>query len=300
MKKSFSNYFSTQDGEQLFYTINFEPSEKPIENLLIFNYGLVCSNHHWKFQLDYFDKLGYKILIHDYRGHFSSSGKDDLDKITFHQLAKDINDICEHLNVNSAIAIGHSMGVNVCLELAIQKPNLIKGLILISGTVLSVKDVMFNSNIMELVTPYATKLLKTYPEAFNTFFKYSGWNPLTKYIVFTQGFNTKKVTEEFVEIYLNKMGQLGADLFFQLFKELSTHNVIAKLNTIKAHTLIVGGDRDTVIPNYLQTILHQKIPHSELYIVKDGSHVPQADFPEYINERILIFLERISVKVKSA
>ena len=32
---------------------------------------------------------------------------------------------------------------------------------------------------------------------------------------------------------------------------------------------------------------------SELYIVKDGSHVPQADFPDLINHRLLRFITKI-------
>jgi hypothetical protein len=30
-----------------------------------------------------------------------------------------------------------------------------------------------------------------------------------------------------------------------------------------------------------------------LYIVKDGSHVPQADFPKLVNQRLLRFLHKI-------
>ena len=85
MKTNYSNYFSTSDGEQLFFTTNFVP-QTVNKNVLIFNYGLVCSNHHWQYQIEHFDHLGFNILIHDYRGHFSSSGKENIKNINFYKL----------------------------------------------------------------------------------------------------------------------------------------------------------------------------------------------------------------------
>ena len=53
----------------------------------------------------------------------------------------------------------------------------------------------------------------------------------------------------------------------------------------------MGGDKDSVIPYYLQETLESELPNSELYMIKDGSHVPQVDFPESTNERILVFVQ---------
>jgi pimeloyl-ACP methyl ester carboxylesterase len=117
-------------------------------------------------------------------------------------------------------------------------------------------------------------------------------NPLAIFLVFDGGFNTKTTTQDFVELYMKKISELPKELFFHLLEEMKNHDIISYLETIKNPTLIVGGDKDKVIPNYLQQILHKKIENSELYIVKDGSHVPQVDFPEIINKRINRFLNK--------
>ncbi len=104
------------------------------------------------------------------------------------------------------------------------------------------------------------------------------------------GFNQEMVSDEFIEIYLNKIGVLGPDLFFQLIGEMQTHDILAFLSKIKTRTLIIGGNKDKVIPNYLQRILNEHLENSELYIVHKGSHVPQVDFPLLINERLELFL----------
>lgn len=122
MDNSFSNYLKTTDGEQIFYQINFLP-EKLNENVLIFNYGLVCSHHHWQHQIDYFDSLGFPILLYDYRGHFKSSGADNISNITFERMTDDLKELIDSLNLKSSILLGHSMGVNICLEYAKRFPS---------------------------------------------------------------------------------------------------------------------------------------------------------------------------------
>ena len=290
-KNNDANFFKTPDNEQIFFVKNFTKID-PNKPVLVFNYGLVCSNHHWKFQTEYFDHKGYQILIHDYRGHFQSTGAHDVKKITFPQMAKDIADLCEFLGIKKAIMLGHSMGVNVCLQLAKDFPNLVQGMVLISGTFINVKDVMFDTNLMEFIAPIAALGNEKYPEVFKKIWTSSGMNPIVRELIHASGFNRQKVSKEFIEIYLNRVGQLGADLFFQLFNEMTRQNITSSLERMKMPTLVMGGFKDNVIPNHLQRTLATLIPNSETYFFKTGSHVPQADYPEMVNERIDLFIQQ--------
>ncbi len=290
--KVHSNFFKTQDREQIFYSTNFPVDFKTKhENVLVFNYGLVCSNHHWKYQLEWFDKQGYKILFHDYRGHFQSSGKEELEKITFNQIAQDTDELLTHLGLDNVYYIGHSMGVNITLELARLYPARIKGMVLISGTTLPVKGVMFDTNLMEYIIPVAEEGLKRYREIFDVVWKTQAMNPMAVNLIHSQGFNEKKVSRDFIEIYMNRLSQLGPELFIQLFGEMQKHDILGDLGTMNMPSLVIGGDKDKVIPYHLQLLLHQTLRNSELYLVKEGSHVPQVDFPEFINERIKQFID---------
>jgi non-heme chloroperoxidase len=290
LRNNVANFFKTPDGEQIFYLKNFNSPDntKPI---LLFNYGLVCSNHHWKYQVDFFDQAGYQIILHDYRGHFQSSGSEDVQKITFSQLALDISNLCHFLEVKQVILIGHSMGVNVCLQIAKDDPNLVHSMVLISGTFINVKDVMFDSNLMEFIAPLAVAGNSKYPDIVNKLWASGGKNPIIKELIHLSGFNRKKTSSEFVEIYLNRLGQLGADLFFQLFDQMTKQDITSSLEKMNLPVLVMGGHKDNVIPNHLQRTLASLLPKSESYFLKSGSHVPQSDFPEMINERIELFIK---------
>lgn len=285
-------FFTTKDHFNIAYQTNFSPDSDLTGPVIVFNYGLVCSNAHWKYQIPFFNDLGYHIILHDYRFHFDSSSSDNISDCHFAGMADDIRQLMEHLKIDSAIMLGHSMGVNVTLEIAKSYPELIKEMVLISGTVLPPQDIMFDSNYVEIVEPYLKFGAKSFPEFFAKIWKATPQNPILKELLFRGGFNTKTAPKDFIDIYVKKISELQPEIFFQLFDEMKRHNILSHLENIKTPALIIGGDHDQVIPNYLQKILHDHLEKSELYIVKDGSHVPQVDFPETINERILHFIEK--------
>lgn len=288
------NYFYTSDGIRIFYNTNFQretlDSSRPV---LVLIYGLLCSNNHFKFQIPFFEEKGYQILIHDYRFHYSSSQEGDIETCNFPNITKDLHELLSDLNITNSIFVGHSMGVNICLEHARRYPEDVRGQVLISGTVVPPQDIMFDSNVVDMVSPHLKTFTDKYPDLFKAFWKNSYKNPIAQYMIFDGGFNKKQVEMEFIQLYMKKISELPESLFFHLLNLMHDHDVINHLEFIKAPTLVIGGDKDKIIPNYLQRILTTHLPTSELYIVKDGSHVPQADFPEMINLRLLRFINKI-------
>ncbi len=287
----FPNYFYTSDGTRIFYCTNFSPENlDPRRPVLVFIYGLLCSNKHFKYQIPYFEELGYQILLHDYRFHFASSSEGDISTCNFPQIATDLKELLNSLNITKTHIISHSMGVNISLEFSRLYPEYVQSQTLISGTTIAPQDIMFDSNIVEIVSPGLKNITEKYPDLFENIWKTSYMNPFLRFIVFDGGFNTKKTSFEFVELYMKKISELPKELFFHLLDQMKNHDVINFLETIKVPTLIIGGDKDKIIPNYLQQILHRKLKNSEIYIIKDGSHVPQVDFPDLVNKRTSVFL----------
>lgn len=292
-KQTYPNYFYTDEGIRLFYKTNFEPTlidhNKPV---IVFIYGLLCSNYHFKYQIPYFEEKGYQILLHDYRFHFSSSQDGDLKTCSFENISNDLHQLLQSLGIKKTLFVGHSMGVNICLEHARRYPEEVSAQVLISGTVVPPQDIMFDSNMVDITMPFIEQFTKKYPKLFKAIWKNSFKNPIAQYAIFDGGFNKKQVEIEFVQLYMKKISELPENLFFHLLKIMHDHDIINHLETITTPTLVIGGDKDKIIPNYLQQILTRNLPKSQLYIVKDGSHVPQADFPEMINHRINQFTKK--------
>lgn len=295
--KNQSKFFNTSKNTNIHYVINFNPfdlskSEKE-ETIIVFNYGLVCNFEHFKYQIDYFHELGFKILLHDYRCHFESTSTEGIESCTFVNMATDLNLLLNHLGLKSYFMIGHSMGVNVTLEYARMFPTRLKGMVLISGTVFPPQDIMFDSNVVDIAEPLLHQIRNSLGNVYDKLWVNSHKSLLARFVVWQGGFNMKKTKIDFVEHYMKKIGELSPDLFFFLLTEMRRHNVINDLDKIETPALIIGGDLDKIIPNYLQRVINKYMKNSTLYIVKDGSHVPQVDFPDNINQRIKSFSERL-------
>lgn len=291
-RKTHADYFQSEEDVRLFYNTNFTPGKfKGDLPLIVFNYGLVCNFAHYGKQLPFFDQAGYPILIHHYRSHFNSSGT--VESFTFKTCSADIKKLIDHLGFKKVLMLGHSMGVNVTLEFARQYPNYLIAMALMSGSVFSPKNIMFNSSIMAKIIPYIESFARDYPDLYNKFWTKSYLNPLMKKIIHVGGFNTHQVSEEFVELYMKRIGELPPELFYHLMQLMHEHDIGKDLKKIKTPTLVIAGDKDKVIPFPFQLDLKEKLPHSELYIIKDGSHVPQLDFPETLNERLDYFFKKM-------
>ncbi|MDH5581698.1 MAG: alpha/beta hydrolase [Bdellovibrionales bacterium] len=287
-------HFITPDQTRICYQTNFIPEKiDPNKKLLVFNYGLVCSQFQWSYQIPFFEKHNYQILLHDYRCHFESSCNLDINTCTYENILSDMAQLFDQFDTNNIYLLGHSMGVNISLECAKQFPKKIKGLILISGTAFPPNDTMFDSKIFNVLMPFIEKQAKTFPKIHSFLLKNAYKSKIITTMVQRGGFHPTESKEDFVRVYLKKIGELNPYLFFQLYNEMQNHAIINVLERIKAKTLIIGGDRDNIIPNYLQFIFKEFIKNSEIYILNEGSHVPQADFPDKINERIKLFLDGI-------
>ncbi len=287
------HFIKSFDGTKLYIATNRDKKELRSTTPLFFNYGLVCNNAHWELQIKHFDEAGYPIIIHDYRGHFNSSPSLDVEKVTFDNIVKDMRWILEELGVEKTHLLGHSMGVNLCLQFSHEFPEIVQSQVLIAGTVFPPQDVMFDNQGMNIIFPLVKKLEATIPDIYHFLWKTGGLNPLAQYWVHTGGFNVKEVSKEFIQIYVNRIGKLNPKIFIKLLEEMRDHQILNKLETIKTKTLVMGGDKDKVIPFHVQRVIYDRIPNAELYMIKEGSHVPQVDFPDHCNERITYFLNSL-------
>lgn len=292
--KNQSKFFAVNENTNIHYVLNFSQDELFDEDtVIILNYGLVCNFEHFKYQADFFHEHGFKVLMHDYRCHYESTSTEGIESCTFVNIAGDLHKLIHHLGIKQYVMLGHSMGVNVTLEYARLYPENLKGMILISGTVFPPQDIMFDSNAVDIAEPILHQLRNTLGSLYDTIWKNQYKSSLARLVVWQGGFNMKKTKIDFVEHYMKKIGELSPDLFFFLLTQMKYHNIINDLDKIKTPALIIGGDLDKIIPNYLQRVLNKYLENSVLYIVKDGSHVPQVDFPETINQRILSFISRL-------
>ena len=218
------------------------PEKLKYQTTIVFLYGLVYNNRHWEFQLKYFLDKGFKVLLHNYRYHFGSyATQNDLSgNCTFQNIAADLEELLQHLKIEDVFYIGHSMGVNISLELIKRKRHISRGQVLISGNPLDPRDTMFNTNKSHEVIPIIKSLLNSNSTIFKKAWKNIHKVPLVRKIVLHGGFHPKMIKDEFVKYYLQKIGELEPEVFFQLIEEMGGQSIISHLPKVNLPSLIMG------------------------------------------------------------
>ncbi|KAF2656271.1 alpha/beta-hydrolase [Lophiostoma macrostomum CBS 122681] len=117
--------FFHNDGVELFYTS--EGTGPPI--LLL--HGWACDSHDWSFQIPFLLDLGFNVIALDQRGHGRSTAPSSYSTYDLNNYAADAIALLKHLNIKSAILIGHSMGTVISSVIASTYPEYITALVLV-------------------------------------------------------------------------------------------------------------------------------------------------------------------------
>lgn len=280
-------YVKSFDGTKLFYSI--EGKGKP----LVFCYGLVCSSLHWTYQIDHFQD-SYQAIWFDYRGHQNSEVPKNLDSITLENMARDLGIVLDELNVQDAVLLGHSMGVNVVLEFYRQQPQRVAGMVLANGTAQRPLESLFSHNALQAAFHLLKRIYRKSPELISMFWRLQKGNPLARTLVSLGGFNPHLTPQADIELYIDQVAEMDPSILIHLIENYDAYDAAAWLHTVNLPALIIAGEQDKIIPVEQQELMNQLIPGSQLEVIRHGSHCPQMDLPDLVNLKIENFLRQIN------
>lgn len=280
-----SGYFKTFDGTKLYYAV--EGSGPP----LVFLYGLACSVLHWRYQIDYF-KRHYTTIWLDFRGHHRSEAPENPESLTIETLAHDVECLVDLLKIKTATFLGHSMGVNLVLELYRRAPSRVNAMVLANGAVRSPLESLLKSNIPQLIFPYLYATYQKYPNIANKIWHAQGRSKIASWLIGQLGFNPNFAKASDIEAYVKAVTNMDMLVMLQMLKDYENIDASSWLHRVDVPTLIIAGEHDLVIPRESQELMHQLIPNSEFELIRNGSHCPQIDIPQLVNIIIERFLSR--------
>lgn len=240
------------DDEKGHIKVNYQiQNEKPKESI-VFIHGLSDSLEFWE---PLYLELGkeYKVIRYDLRGHGKSEFKPCEPLVeTF---VKDLYNLLKKLEIKEAVLIGLSLGGNIALKYAIDHPDMVKGLVLMST---------YSEVTPELLTPFKTledALNQSYEKFFDTILPYCiSQETIDKYKDFLNGLKVEKAKAADMNGLLNAV------------KACSNFNVTNDLKKIEKPTIIFSGDEDQLTKLEVQEIIQKNVKNSELVVFKNTKH----------------------------
>jgi len=259
---------------------------------IILTNGLGGSFDAWHHVIQYF-KSDHDIWSWDYRGLYRS-GPPASSELDIKTHARDLLAVMDANNLESAVHMGWSMGVQVLLELYRLAPERVKALVLIGGAPGKPFDTMLGGGpAARWVLPIIEKLHRYEP-------LYGGLlpmaTPLTLLIPWLRvtGLVAPVIDDKLMVQVAENFLKLDFDIYLTTLKALGEHDATDILPQVQAPTLVVVGSKDLATPPAASQILHEGIPDSEILEVRNGTHYLPVEFPELINLRIAKFLsERV-------
>lgn len=265
----------TINDVDLYYELSGNPKA---QETIVFLNGAMASTNSWINQVALFERAGYRILLHDFKGQLKSDKPQG--PYTFHQHAFETVELMQKLGIEKAHIVGSSYGGEVGLRMAIDFPVFVESLTVIDS--LSELD----SLVENFVLNWRHLCDDLDGEAF-----FNGIMPTIygeKYIrentemLKTRAQQMKVLPEEYF---------IGQTYLYDTF--LQDVNSTSELKMIQCPVLIINGEDDILKPSKFSRILHENIKQSNWLEIPDCGHVAIIEQAATVNICILGFLAKL-------
>lgn len=262
----------TINGNSIYYEVAGDIKSK---NVVAFLNGVMASTNSWALLTPTFEKLGFKIILHDFKGQLKSDKPDG--PYSFEEHCEEAKKLFEHLEVEKVHLIGTSYGGEVAMKFAVLFPNMVQSISIID----SVSEV---DPILEGFVEGWKVLCDTNDgEVFFHAMMPSiyGSNFLKE--------NREMLAERAKAIKNNPNHYLqGQKILYDTFVKDVT--MTEELHKITCPALIICGEEDILKPVKFSRILAEKIKDSEFIILPNCGHVAIFEKPKELVSSILGFI----------
>jgi len=175
--------------------------------------------------------------------------------------------LLDHLMLEQAVLVGHSMGAGIALDVALEAPKRVAGLILIgAGARLRVAPALLEM------------LLKEPAQAVRTVIEWA-YGPLAG--------------ESMREAGRQRMALVDSEVLHADFLACDRFDVRDRLVLVEVPTLLICGTEDRMTPAKYSQYLHEQIPDSELALIEGAGHMVMHERSREVAEAVRRFLERL-------
>ena len=231
-------------------TINYELEGEG--KTIVFVHGLSDSLAYWKVLSENL-KNDYQTLIYDLRGHGESSDDDRNTTIDLYQ--EDLYQLLKSLNIENAVFVGLSLGGNVILNLAVNHPEMVNGLVVMSSFP------EHDEKLKNIFDDFDNAIDEGFVEFFDTILPYT---------------LPDDILEEHKELLENLKVEAAKTANIEGIKKGINagygFNLTDKLNEINAPTLVIAGEEDNLTTLDIQRKISDNIQDSELIVLEKTKH----------------------------
>jgi pimeloyl-ACP methyl ester carboxylesterase len=259
--------------------------------------GIACDEVYWT-ELAPALASERQVITWDYPHHGESGPAGDPSEIKVESLAKHWRALMDHLAIDSAALIGHSMGVQVMFECYRSFEERVRAMISVAGPYGQVVGHLYGTPVGLYLMTAIDALVKTQPALAQVLWKLAVTPALADPIARLAGLVGPAPTETMAR-YFRHLAGLELEPLIAMFKAGHDHSAADLLDKIKVPVLILHGTHDVMTPMSLAEEMHRRIRGSELVAVEGGAHTLPAEDHDLIYREVRRFLHKKADKPPS-
>lgn len=278
---------SAPDGTRLRYTIE---GEGPVDFLLCD--GLGCDGFIWRYLTPALAKMG-RVVHLNMRGHGQSGLPGTPGPIPIEQFADDWVPVLDAVGRRPALVLGHSMGVQVALELWHRHPADIAGLVLICGSYENPTATFHEGRGLERMLPVLRRATKIGGRTLRRVWRRLVSLPVAFHVARFGEIHPDLMRRRDFQAYVDHLAQMDPAVFMRALSGAAVHSAGSYLDEIDVPVLIIGGALDTFTPGRLSEEMRSRIPSARAIVVDEGTHTVPLEHPTLVNLEVRRFVDEV-------
>lgn len=255
--------------------------------------GISCDGYIWRDLLPVLER-DHDVLHLNYRGHGRSGLPRDPSTCALPDLAGDLAFVLETLGWRDATLIGHSMGVQVAIEMAMRSPPLTEALILCCGSSGRVLDTFRNTDLGARLLPILDTITQVYRDTVSAAVRAFLPSPFSYALAALTEIKAERIRPRDLQPYLDHFARMPMDLFMGLLTDAAQRTSQPFLARVGQPTLVIAGQDDGFTPIAVSRFLANALPHAELIVVPGTSHTAPLEAPDAFEQHITTFLTNLA------
>ncbi|WP_373495370.1 alpha/beta fold hydrolase [Aquiflexum sp.] len=244
---------------------------------MVFAHGYGCDQNMWRYITPAFDR-DYQIILFDHVG----SGKSDQSAYDYEKYsslkgyADDLIAICEGLNLQRVIYVGHSVSSMIGVLAAGKRPDLFENLVMIGPSPFYIND---NGYFGGFTRQDIDELIETLES------NYLGWSSFITPVIIG---NSEK--PEYSEELRNSFCNMNPEIAKHFARVTFLGDNREDLPKVSTPALIIQCHPDVIAPVQVGEYVHKQMPESRYELLDTSGHCPHLTAPEQVIHSIKMYL----------
>ncbi len=245
---------------------------------MVFAHGFGCDQNMWRFVAPAFE-ADYRVICFDYVGH----GKSDFSAYnaskyeTLEGFTDDLLAICEELDLNDVILVGHSVSATIAIMAAIRQPDRFRHLILVCPSPRYIDDDGYTGGFSRESINELLDFLDS---------NHLGWSSTMAPVIMGNPDRPELSSE-----LTNSFCRTDPEIARQFARVTFLSDTRDDLPKLRVPTLILQCSQDAIAPLCVGEYVHRRIDGSRMATLNATGHCPHLSAPQEAIDAIRAYLD---------